>query len=558
MPPRSSTKRKSSAVSAAETPAKAPRSSTRGSPRHSTPPETPATPATSSSAAASSRRQSSAPASANRRKSAALSLTPDSLSTLHRFTDRLGEVLTFGSGDMSQLGLGDDDSMRERKKPTLLTTLTQAGCSVATVAAGSLHNAVITNHGAVWTWGCNDDGAAGRSDDEWLPSPVDGPLGKEHKGEGADEDHRIVQLHCGASHTVALSGSGLVYAWGTYRDANGVMGFTATVDTAQQPLLIPLRHKAVMIAAGENMDLALTEKGEVYQWGDVGHGVRSGDRHKRSKLTPTLVNIRRRGGVRGGAVKVKQVYAGGASCFAVTDNGEVYSWGPNNYSQTGHRDQSEQDEDDNADGAGEETKEGEEESKSGEASGSKRKAKRRRLSSHQSSNMITVPTLISSLPHPILSIAAAIHHTLFVTTNHTVYSVGKNKDGRLGLGHTDEVNEPALVPGLTDVRSVGAGEVHSLFVCGEGEAGGSVWTCGDGQLLQLGNGEEEDVSTPTRVDSANLDKANRRVVQAVGGSQHSMLLAFKRPEGLIAAAENKAEKKEEEAGEDKMKDVNVE
>ena len=511
MPPRSSTKRKSIATDTAETPTKQRRSSTRASPRQSTAADTPATPATASSAA-SARRQSAAPASANRRKSNALTLTPESLSSLHRFTDRVGEVLTFGSGDMSQLGLGDDDAMRERKKPTLVSTLTTAGVSVASVSAGSLHNAVITKEGAVWTWGCNDDGAVGRSEDEWLPAPVDGPLGKEHKGDEADEDSQIVQIYCGASHTVALSASGLVYAWGTYRDANGPMGFTATVDTANQPLLIPLKHRAVMIAAGENHDLALTEKGEVYQWGDIGHGVRSGDRHKRSKLTPTFVNIRRRGAKAGGA-RVKQVFAGGASCFAVTDDGLVYSWGPNNYCQTGHRDRSREEQKSNA---------------------------------APSANMILVPTLVTSLPHAVLSIAAAIHHTLFLTTQHTVYAVGKNQDGRLGLGHTNEVDEPTLVPALSDVRSVGVGEVHSLFVCGGGEAGGSVWTCGDGQLLQLGNGEEEDVSVPTRVDSAQLDKANRRVVQAVGGSQHSMVLAFKRPEGVVASVEDKAEAKEEE------------
>ena len=545
MPPRSATKRKSTAIAATETPAKPPRTSTRASPRQSTAPDTPATPATSTSATAATRRQSAAPSSAHRRTSTAPTVTPQSLSSLHRFTDRMGEVFTFGSGDMSQLGLGDDETMRERKKPTLIKAFTAGGVSVASVSAGSLHNAVITSEGAVWTWGCNDDGAVGRSDDEWLPAPVEGPLGTEHKADEADEDSDIVQICCGASHTVALSASGLVYAWGTYRDANGVMGFTATVDTVNKPLLIALKHRVVMIAAGENHDLALTERGEVYQWGDIGHGVRSGERHKRSKLTPTLVNIRRRGGQqRGGAVRVKQLFAGGASSFAVTDDGQVYSWGPNNYSQTGHKDQSRQQAEEDGDGTHEETKEGEAVNGDGEE-GSKRKAKRRRTSTAPAVNMILVPTLITALPQPVLSIAAAIHHTLFLTTQHVVYAVGKNQDGRLGLGHTNEVDQPTLVPTLTDVRSVGVGEVHSLFVCGEGETGGSVWTCGDGQLLQLGNGEEEDVSVPQRVESAQLDKENRRVVQAVGGSQHSMLLAFKRPEGVAAVLEDLAEEKEE-------------
>jgi alpha-tubulin suppressor-like RCC1 family protein len=86
------------------------------------------------------------------------------------------EVLAFGSGDMSQLGLGHEESMRERKKPTLVKPLSTAG--VRSVAVGALHNAIILESGAVWAWGCNDDAALGRDGDEWYPAPVYGKLGR--------------------------------------------------------------------------------------------------------------------------------------------------------------------------------------------------------------------------------------------------------------------------------------------------------------------------------------------------------------------------------------------
>ena len=432
--------------------------------------------------------------------------------------------------------------MRERKKPTLLKALHPV--SVAHIAAGSLHNAVIADEGAVHTWGCNDDGALGRADDEWLPAPVDGPLGREHRP--GDDATRVVQVQCGSSHTVALTASGAVYAWGTYRDANGVMGFTSTVDTATTPTLLPIAERVVMIAAGEHHDLALTEKGNVLQWGDVGHGQRAMDRHKKTKLQPTPVIIKRRGGgggEGGGVVRFEQVFAGGASSFAVTADGAVYSWGPNNYSQTGHTQQKQEQAEDskaNADDAaaaphpppptdaatteGETMDEGE--AKDAVAAVEEPKPKRRRKTAATPSLFVSIPTLIPSLP-PIRKVAAAIHHTLFLTTSHAVLAVGKNVDGRLGVGHQGEVDAP-ISTGPAEVMDVGVGEAHSLLVVGRGEEGGSLWTCGMGDLLQLGHGVEEDVKEWERVESQQLDKEDRRVLQAVGGSQHSLILAVKR------------------------------
>ena len=497
----------------------------------------------SSSHSASAASSSSSRSRSSSSSAAAPHLTPFNCSELRRLGDRDAEVLTFGSGDMAQLGLGDGDSVRERKKPTLLQAL--AAHSPTCVSAGSLHNAVITGSGSVWTWGCNDDGALGRSDDEWTPAPVDGPLGKQHPGSPhADDSLTVVQIRCGASHTVALTASGLVYAWGTYRDNNGVMGFTSTLDTAHEPTLLPIGHRVVMIAAGLNHDLALTEKGQVLQWGDVGHGQRSGERHKRSKLSPSPVLIRRRGGGRGAAtaVKIEKVFAGGASSFAVTADGHVFSWGPNNYSQTGHRGneettQTEQKQDGKEDDDGKqqpaaaaataEAAAGGAEEEEKELSEPKRK-KRRTAAQPSGQDVITTATLVTSLPPTVVYVAADIHHTLFLTSHGTVYSVGKNRDGRLGLGHNDNVVTPAVIPTLSEVIGIGIGEGHSLFVCGRGEEGGRLFACGMGELLQLGNGVEQDESTPRAVESQQLDKEGRRVLQAVGGSQHSMILAVKR------------------------------
>jgi regulator of chromosome condensation len=154
--------------------------------------------------------------------------------------------------------------MRERKKPTLLPDLAKA--NVVALAVGSLHNLVlVAPENKVYSWGCNDDQALGRSTDEWLPAPVAGPLGQGSAAADGALPGGIVQLGCGASHSIALSAEGDVYSWGTYRDASGVIGFSDAIEAATEPIkltALPKGTKVVHIAAGEAHDVLLTEKGE--------------------------------------------------------------------------------------------------------------------------------------------------------------------------------------------------------------------------------------------------------------------------------------------------------
>ncbi|MBV5280162.1 MAG: hypothetical protein J0651_02545, partial [Actinobacteria bacterium] len=64
--------------------------------------------------------------------------------------------------------------------------------TAAVVSCGGMHTALITTTGALYTWGCNDDGALGREGSEGCPGLVTGlpPL-------------RTVST--GDSHTVTLS-----------------------------------------------------------------------------------------------------------------------------------------------------------------------------------------------------------------------------------------------------------------------------------------------------------------------------------------------------------------
>jgi alpha-tubulin suppressor-like RCC1 family protein len=83
--------------------------------------------------------------------------------------------------------------------------------------------------------------------------------------------------------------------------------------------------RVIAVAAGWEHSLALTESGEVYAWGwNKGGRLGLGDRKKR--LVPTKVP---------GLTEVKAIAAGGAHSLALTESGEMYAWGWNWFGQLG-------------------------------------------------------------------------------------------------------------------------------------------------------------------------------------------------------------------------------
>ena len=57
------------------------------------------------------------------------------------------------------------------KYPRIVSSL--ADKKVVLIACGGLHNAVVTQQGQVYTWGCADEGSLGREGDENVPGLVE-------------------------------------------------------------------------------------------------------------------------------------------------------------------------------------------------------------------------------------------------------------------------------------------------------------------------------------------------------------------------------------------------
>jgi hypothetical protein len=92
---------------------------------------------------------------------------------------------------------------------------------------------------------------------------------------------------------------------------------------------------------------------------------------------------------------------------------------------------------------------------------------------------------------------AAANHTVALKNNGTVWTWGNNNNGQLGDGTTSNRTTPVQVSGLSDVTAIAAGDTHTVAL----KNNGTVWTWGNNNNGQLGDGTTTDSATPVQVQS---------------------------------------------------------
>eukprot|EP00439_Symbiodinium_sp_Y106_P060273 s3797_g8.t2 len=131
-------------------------------------------------------------------------------------------------------------------------------------------------------------------------------------------------MAAGGEHTAAITDSGELWTWG--ENGHGQLGVGDTTNR-HGPVKVSVSHqKVVAVAAGYWHSAAITESGELWTWGYNGHGqLGVGDTKKRHAPIKVSVN----------GQKIAAVAAGGFHSTAITDSHEVWTWGYNGHGQLG-------------------------------------------------------------------------------------------------------------------------------------------------------------------------------------------------------------------------------
>ena len=135
-------------------------------------------------------------------------------------------------------------------------------------------------------------------------------------------------------HSLAVSQSGTVYSWGY--GVFGQLGHGTLNDELAPRVVEALREiKIVSVATGLMHSLALTETGDVFSWGYNVNGQLGHGEAGGCLPTPKLVEALQ-------GVRLVSVRAGFSCSAAVSKDGAIYSWGEGGDGCLGHDDEEDQ------------------------------------------------------------------------------------------------------------------------------------------------------------------------------------------------------------------------
>ena len=234
-----------------------------------------------------------------------------------------GAVFACGQNANGQLGSGN----LTRSFIPVRVALPQ-GVVITSVASGWRTNLAVTSTGSLYAWGMNQYGQVGdgSNSDRTTPVSVHLPIGV-----------TVTAVAVGQYHSLAVTSTGAVYAWGY--NGFGQLGNGTTAPSAI-PVLVPLPAGviATAVGAGDNHSLVVTSTGSVYTFGKNSFG-QLGNGGTAQSTVPVQVTLP-------SGVAVSQVAAGGISpsakfpdgdySLAVTSNGRVYAWGAGTHGQLGN------------------------------------------------------------------------------------------------------------------------------------------------------------------------------------------------------------------------------
>jgi len=226
--------------------------------------------------------------------------------------DDSGTVYATGTNFYGMLGLGSEEELQHIHAFTPVTAL--PGPAMA-VSAGHAHSLYLLKNGDVYGAGWNGSGPLGQgtsTEKVWLPVKVLGLPG------------RAMAMAAGELHSLVVLENGDVYAFG--ENFHGQLGLDDT-DDRWSPQKVPgLPGPARAVAGGQGHSLFLLQSGDVYACGLNASGqLGQGDTDNRHTVVKVL-------GLPGRAIAVA---AGELHSLVLLENGDVYVFGENCWSQLG-------------------------------------------------------------------------------------------------------------------------------------------------------------------------------------------------------------------------------
>ena len=214
-----------------------------------------------------------------------------------------GTLYSFGENSFGQLGVGTD-------KVNTSPLQVKGVSNVVDFDTSNSHSIAATADGSVWVWGLNDYGQLYETNKSNILNPI--------KVNGL---YDIVKVRAGNRFDLALDKNGAVWYWGynpkgQFDDELSGVVFKPTIVKELKDIII------TDIEAGDSHSLVLTDSGTVYAWGNNEYG-QIGDETLSTRYVPTKISS---------LSNVKYINAKGNTSSCITENGDAWLWGDYKYS----------------------------------------------------------------------------------------------------------------------------------------------------------------------------------------------------------------------------------
>gem|GEM_PF-956159 len=469
-----------------------------------------------------------------------LEISTNTYHTLAIKTD--GTLWAWGGNQYGQVG---DGTNTDKNTPVQIGTNTDWKA----VEAGIMHSIALKNDGTIWSWGANmfHQLGDGTSINRNFPGQV-----------GTDNDW--ASINSNSSHTMAIKTNGTLWSWGGNSD--GQLG-DGTLIFRSNPIQVGTDSNWLKTSTGGGFTVAIKNNGTLWSWGDnivgqLGNGT----------ITDQLIPVQV-----GTATDWSSISTGYFFAIAIKNNGSLWGWGLNSNGQLGNASASDalfpvpigNSTDwhsidvainhtsalkndgslsawgvNNAGGLGDGTTIGKNMVTSigcpglefnfmpqlvaagglhslflcsngiPKATGNNSAGQ---LGIGTTGAVVVNPTTVNGLTN-VISVAARDMFTLFLRSDGTVWGAGGNASGALGNGTITNTNVPVQIPNFNNVIKISTGFYHSLFL----KSDGTVWACGSNFSGELGIGSQIQQNSPVQITSLS------NVVDIAAGDGHSMFL----------------------------------
>ncbi|KAJ8286644.1 hypothetical protein GJAV_G00041500 [Gymnothorax javanicus] len=324
-------------------------------------------------------------------------------------------------------------------------------CSAGSATPGVESDAVL-----VYVWGSNSSHQL-----------AEGTLEKILQPKLAQGFSDAQMIEAGQYCTFSVSGDGSVKACGKGSYGRLGLGDSNNQSVPKKLVLEPPRNmrKVSSSKGSDGHTLAVTGEGEVFSWGDgdygkLGHGNSATQKYPKIIQGPLLGKV------------VVCVSAGYRHSAAVTNDGELYTWGEGDFGRLGHSD----------------------------------------------SHSRNVPTLVKDISGVGQAVCGSSHTIAVAQDGRVVWSFGGGDNGKLGHGDTNRVYRPKVIEALHGyvIRKVCAGSQSSLALTSAGQV--FAWGCGS----CLGCGSSETTSLrPRFIEELSVTK----IIDISCGDSHCLALS---------------------------------